>query len=200
MPISTNADDLFQKLSSIAKELKSAQSLVDGWTRSGGTTPNFEFLRATNAEFVVSPLEVALFETASTQTIGQWTPIVFHNIVFNNGPWEYSTAGSAFTHGRPPLAESYWFFGRAEFNDPSSGEVGIRFVRSGFTNGAPSTQYDPVAFCKATNSNDKSVVPISYPLRANSSATGFYWEAYQDASPTFELSAVSLGVIRVARL
>jgi len=201
MPASTNADDIAARLEKLNGELKSAQDLVAGWTRGGGTVPNFEFMRATNADFVVPPLEVALFETESAQTIQQWTPFVFHNIVFNNGPWEYSTAGSSFTHGRPPLAESYWFFGRAVFSAPSSGQVGIRFVRIGYTDGVLSTQTDIVSFCKATNSNDQTVIPISYPLRANSSATGFYWEAYQDKVPsTNALVSVSLGAVRMARL
>jgi len=201
MPASTNADDLAARLDKLNTELKSAQDLVAGWTRGGGTVPNFEFMRATNADFAVPPLECALFESNTTQTIGQWSPIIFDTVVFNNGPWEYTTGQSSFTHVRPPLGESYWFFGRAEFGAPSSGQVGVRFVRQGFVNGAPSTQTDIVAFSKTPNNASwGTVIPISYPLRANSSATGFYWEAYQDAAANAELTAVSLGIIRIARL
>lgn len=194
------ADDLFTRLSNITKEIKSAQDLVDGWTRGGGTVPNFEFMRAVSADFVVPPLECALFESHTTQSIGQWTPVTFDTIVFNNGPWEYSTAGSSFTHGRPPLAESYWFFGWAQFRAPSSGQVGIRFARLG--DNPQTTQTDIVAFSKTPNNSSwGTVIPISYPLRANSSATGFYWEAYQDfVASTDALTALSLGVVRMARL
>lgn len=202
MPISTNADDLYQQITRLGAELKGAADLVAGWTR-GGTLPNFEFMRAVQADFVVPPLETAHFTASSQPVIAGWNQVVFDTIDWNNGPWEYTTGSSNFTHGRPPLAESYWFFGWARFSTNSSGAVGIRFVREGLVGGLPSTQTEIISAMRVIQGAPAgigNVIPFSYPLRANSSATGFRFEVFQNGAASTDFKAMSLGVIRVARL
>ena len=204
MPTSTNADDIATRLDKLNTELKSAQDLMAGWTRGGGTIPNFEFMRATNADFVVPPLETAHFRLTSPIAVtATWNNVPFDTVDWNNGPWEFTTGQSSFTHYRPPLAESYWFFGWAQFSTNSSGAVGVRFVREGFVNGAPSTQTDVISAMSVVQGAPPgigNVIPFSYPLRANSSATGFRFQVFQNGAASTTFQAMSLGIIRVARL
>lgn len=198
------ADDLYVRLSRIATELKSAQSLVDGWTRSGGTTPNFEFLKAVNARFGTAPLESALWTRDTTMLIlADWTDVTFETEHWNNGPWAFSSASASFQHARPQEADSYWFFGWARFSTNSSGGVGVRFVREGFVSGVASTQFDIVATYKCITGAPAgigNVIPFMYPLRANSSATGWRWQVFQNGAASTHFVSMSIGVITMARL
>jgi hypothetical protein len=196
MSISTALDDLHQRIKMHEDRVLAASDLLYGKMRTGSNTPDFEYMEADFGDFVVPPIQSARFDRISAQTIstGLWVSVQFEEQVWNNGPWRYSTASTGtFTHARPPNLEGYFFYGWVKFGENSSGFRGIAFNR------LPSGR-DVLAQVRPATDGE-TVIPIAYPYRANSSATGFNLQVYNggvSASPPLLLGA-SLGIMKVIR-
>lgn len=86
---STNNDDLAHQVRYLTGEYQRLNGLISGWTKSGGTDPYFDFLRARDGKFDRPILESAQIRRDTSQTIssaggGNLTAINWSSITLNN--------------------------------------------------------------------------------------------------------------------
>lgn len=170
MPVSTNADDLYQQITRLNTELTRLEGILAGWQRSGQSYPHFDFVQADRAKFIYPPLRTAQYEltTVVSMTSG-WSDILYDKISWDNGVLVYSTVSpGTFSYRYPPTGLVLFLSGKVWYANEETIYNSIQIFDKTASTGTIIEQV----------SAGNAILPISHFYRVPEGSTGFSVQAF----------------------
>lgn len=196
---STNNDDLSAQVEELTQEYRRLNSLVSGWTKSGGSDPYFDFLRARGGFFDSPILETAMVRRTSSQTIPDATntAIVWEEITANTGLVSASTVTNSTRVNISAVSgqqnQLVWFCGFVEWNTVST--AGTRYLQLQ-TYRQDASSIGGFRFENSSNAPGAAGMSWIFPLRHNSSNAFVTVEVSQNSGGDLGISQARLAVLR----